>query len=346
MAAGAIGGTAVDVNVLTAPLSDEDGARAGPDMSYDDARVAIEAPFQLDAGGEAVEERAWRDAIRGINAQVEQTRDLWLAVYLARAGAKVGDLQVVADGAELLAGLLEDLWDEVHPTLEEADFVGRRTPCDSLTKIREFLAPLRRATLWEHRVGRFSGEDLERFASEGESAEGYAQFRGAMASTDPTEVKEVFATAAARLDAIKAALKRTDAVLVARAGSETGTNFTTTYETLNALHKAVVPFAGLTPEPTPEAAASEGGGGMPSGPGLSGRVNSRDDVTKAIDAIIDYYKVREPASPVATLMRRARHWVSMDFLELIEELLPDSATAARQLLVSKKDAPEESGYGY
>ena len=69
---------------------------------------------------------------------------------------------------------------------------------------------------------------------------------------------------------------------------------------------------------------------------------------KAIDAIVDYYKAREPASPVASLMRRARHWVTMDFLELIDEMLPESATAARQLLVSKKDAPsEESGYsGY
>ena len=158
-----------------------------------------------------VDDRAWRDAIKAIVAQAEETRDLWLAAYLARAGAKARDLQVIADGTAMLAGLLEGLWDEVHPTLEEADYVGRKTPCDSLTKIREFLAPLRRATVFEHRQGRVSGEDLERFASEGASSDGYAQFRGAIDTSDPdrkAEITQAFAATVAKLDAIRDAITR------------------------------------------------------------------------------------------------------------------------------------------
>ena len=336
----------LDIAALSAPLSDDAGEKAGPDLGYSNERAAIETPFQLDANGGEVEERAWRDAIRSIGAQATETRDLWLAVYLARAGAKVGDLQIVADGTALLAGLLEDLWDAVHPTLDEADFVGRKTPCDSLTKIREFLGPLKRATVFEHRQGKVSGEDLERFSADGAGAEGFAQFQAAVGSTDPeraAEIAEAFAAAVARLDAIRGAVQRTDRVLVANAGGDTGTNFQPTYELLASLRAAVLPYAGLAAEAV---APADGGGvvdgvAVTAGPALSGRVNSREDVTRAIDAIIDYYKAREPGHPVPVLMTRARNWVGMDFLELLDDLIPDSLADAKRVLVSR---PVESDY--
>lgn len=345
----------MNIDLLVAPLSDEPGAMAGPDLGYSDARADIEAPFQLDANGGEVDERSWREAIRGIVVQAEETRDLWLAVYLARAGAKAGDLQSVCDGIAMLAGLLEQVWDEVHPTLEEADFVGRKTPCDSLTKIREFLAPLRKVTVFEHRMGKVSGADLERFASEGASADGYAQFRGAIDSNDPdrkAEVVDAFAEAVAKLDAIRDDIKRVDAVLVANAGSDTGTNFQPTYDVLASLRSAVAPYAGIVEEPAEsgagsyEDAAGAGGGGPASGPGLSGRVNSREDVIRAIDAIVDYYKSREPGSPIPVLMKRAKHWVNMDFLEVLDDLVPESMAAAKQVLVSKLDEPAASETDY
>lgn len=343
----------MNIDLLTTPLSDEAGEMAGPDLGYSDARAQIEAPFQLDANGGEVEAGAWRDAIRGIVAQAEETRDLWLAVYLARAGAKAGDLQAVTDGIQMLAGLLDQLWDEVHPTLDEADFVGRKTPCDSLTKIREFLAPLRKVTVFEHRQGKVSGEDLERFASEGASAEGYAQFRGAIDSNDPdrkAEVTEAFAEAVAKLDLIRDGIERVDAVLVANAGSDTGTNFQPTYDVLASLRSAVAPYAGLVEEAVTTSgddyADARNSGGHAGGPALSGRVSTREDVVRAIDAIVDYYNAREPGHPVPVLMKRAKHWVNMDFLALLDDLVPDSMPAARQVLVSKLDEPnaDESDY--
>lgn len=343
-----------DIEALITPLSEEEGQRAGPDLSYSNDRSDIEAPFLLDAGGGEVEERAWRDSVRLILAEAQQTRDLWLATYLARGGAKMGDLQTVVDGTSMMAGLLENLWPDVHPTLDEADFVGRKTPCDSLTKIREFLAPLKRTALFEHRMGKVTGEDLERFATEGSSADGYAQFRAAIDTNDPeraAEIKESFAEAVAKLDSIRESIKRVDDVLVANAGSDTGTNFQPTYDVLAALRSATLPYAGMAEEAAPATAAADnyggdagGGGGVTSGgPALSGKVNTRDDVIRAIDAIIDYYRAREPGSPVPVLMKRARHWVSMDFMELVADMVPDSVSTAQSILLAKQDMPD-TGY--
>ena len=344
----------IDVDALVAPLSTEEGAEAGPDLSYSDDRTAIEAPFHADANGDVVDERAWRDSVRLIVRQAAQTRDIWLAVYLMRGAANLGDLQAVADGAALLAGLFETLWDQVHPTLDEADFIGRKSPCDSLTRIREFLKPLRRGVVFEHRQGKVTGEDLERFAAEGPAAQGYAQFRAGIDTTDPEradEVRAAFAATLARLDMIRDAIERTDKVLVANADGGTGTNFQTTYEALAALRAAVLPFAGVAADPGVQQAENAVGAGSAvtvahgGGAALSGRVDSREDVIRAIDAIVDYYRAREPGHPVPVLMRRARHWVDMDFLALLDDMVPDSVDGARRLLVSKRDEPvEDNGY--
>lgn len=341
---------AIDVETLTAPLSDTDGERAGPDLSYENRRTAIKAPFLLYSNGESVEERAWRESVSAIRDEITETRDVELAVLLTRGGANVGDLSVVQDGADLLAGLLEKMWADVHPAFDgEPDFIGRKSMCDSLTKIREFTAPLKRATVFEHRQGRVTGEDLERFASEGGSAEGYAQFRGAIETNDPeraAEIKAAFGEAIARLDAIRAAIKRTDVALVANAGDDTGTNFQPTYDVIDSLRSAVSPFAGVEEVPAASAAnaaadhsVAQVSGESPAGPGLSGRVNTREDVIRAIDAVVEYYAAREPSSPVPVLMKRARHWVEMDFLDVLADLVPESVDGARRVLVSKIDAP-------
>ena len=59
-----------------------------------------------------------------------------------------------------------------------------------------------------------------------------------------------------------------------------------------------------------------------SGGGVPGRLNTRKDVERCLDLIIDFYERTEPSSPLPHLARRMRRMVPMDFLELIEEVAP------------------------
>ena len=335
----------MDVEALLAPV--EGDSATGEDLAYSREREEIEAPFQADAGGAEGDTLDWRGAVRLIVEQSAATKDLWLAIYLARAGAKMGDLGIVADGTQMLAGLLERYWDDVHPRLEDVDYAGRKTPCESLTKIREFLGPLRRTPLIEHpRLGSYSGADVERFAAEGEGADGFGMFRAAIAEMSTDDIR----LSVDRLDQIRDAIRRSDAVLTANAGSDTGTNFQPTYDTVEAIRRSLMPYAGLEAEPVAEEVGGEAGaagGAAGAGPRIAGRIDSRDDVIKALDAIADYYRAREPGSPVPVLLKRARNWVTLDFLAVIEDLVPDSLTEAKRVLVSKSDDPAQSGYsGY
>lgn len=333
---------AIDIDTLTAPLTEEQPS--GPDLSYDSERQEIESAFErsVSDGGAGGDETDWRGTIRLITAQAERTRDLWLPVYLMRAAAQSGNFEMVSDGAELLACLLEDRWEDVHPQLEEYGFTGRKTPCESLTRIGEFLGPLSRIPLLEHqRLGRYSGADFERFHDHGSSAENYGMFRALIEATSADDLQALVD----RLDALRAAIKRADLVMTANAEGDTSTNFQTTYEALDKIRRAVasnLPDGGNVGDgeagESGDNWGSSGDSASQGGAGFSGGINSRNDVIRALDAISAYYTRSEPASPVPFALRRAKEWISLDFLAILEDIAPGSLEEARRVLTSGRNA--------
>jgi type VI secretion system ImpA family protein len=332
----------LDVAGLLAPIDGDDPA--GPDLAYDPGRQELEQAFEvsvsIDAtGGESgAADVDWRKIISLTEKQLGKTKDVWLPVYLCRAGARAGDLDAVAAGAEILGALIEEQWETVHPKLDELGVPGRKTPCDSLASQAEFVGPLMRAPLLVHsRLGAFSGADLQRFEKDGVDAEGYGLFRGALEDTD----QETFADILGRLERIEGGFKRADAAFTGHAPNGESPNFGATYEALSTLKRSIQAFApaGESAPPQAEAAApAEGGPAPAASPGgrLTGRVESREDVVKALDAVCDYYRRHEPTSPVPLVLQRAREWVALDFLSVLQDIAPAGLGEARGLLAGRK----------
>lgn len=338
---------ALDIAALVAPLSDD--APSGPDLSYDDERVSIESAFErtisVDSdGGE--DSTDWRTVIAQITAQAERTRDMWLPVYLMRAAAASKRFDLVVDGAELLAGLVEERWGDVHPQLDEYGFIGRKTPCESLTRNGEFLAPLGRVPLIEHpRLGRFTGEDLNRYRELGASAEGYGMFRKAIEDIPAEELQGTLA----KFDSLITALRRLDGVMTANAEGDTATNFQPTYALLDSIRTSLVAHVpGAEPEPVAAVDADDGwpaesgaagslGGGsvVAAGPGFSGTIRNRDEAIRALDAICAYFATYEPGSPVPLALTRAREWIGLDFMSVLQDIAPNSLGEAGVILRSR-----------
>ena len=70
------------------------------------------------------------------------------------------------------------------------------------------------------------------------------------------------------------------------------------------------------------APATNGAHPPPAAGGIPGAVNSRRDVERCLDMIIDFYERTEPSSPIPHLARRMRKMVPMNFLQLMEEIAP------------------------
>lgn len=325
-----------DLETLLAPVEGDNPA--GENLGYDPQRQAVESAFETSASGEPLSGEAvdWRSILRTIEELSARTRDIWLPVYMMRAGAKSGDLEAIERGARYLAGLCETLWDTMYPSLDDLGFQGRRGPCESLTSIGGFLLPLRQLTLIQHpRHGRFTGEDMERFAAEGESADRYGAFRATLDDLPSETVGDNLS----RLDAIRDALARVDAILTQNEQGETGVDFSPTYAVLDSLRRSLAGFAGVEreseserSEETSAPAENAGAGGR-----ISNRIETRDDAIRAIDAVIDYFRRREPASPVPAALNRAKAWVAMDFLSILEDIAPDSIGDARRVLTSQRN---------
>ena len=322
----------MDVESLLVPVSPDDPA--GPDLSYSDERGEIERMFERSAR-ESLDDNDWRTATELICAQALLTKDMWLGVYLARAGAKLGDLQLVSNGCALLAGLVERYWGALHPSLDEYGVEGRKAPCESLVRIAEFLGPLKRAELVTHpRLGSFTGDDFVRYLQDGEAAEGYGQFRAAVADTPINELE----ACTELLRNIAGSLSRVDAVLSAEASAadQTGTNFEPAYEAIDAILAGIAPFVAQpavdADQSTPDDAANLATTSHADVSTHSKQINSREDVARALDGVIDYYTRHEPSSPISEGLRRIKGWIAMDFMAILRDISPSGVPDAERVL--------------
>lgn len=321
-----------DLDELMQPVSAE--SAVGPDLAYDPKRQEIEAAFEAarlaDRGeGEAPD---WPAIIRAIKDQGKLTKDVTLAVYLARAGARAQQLSEVALGCAFLAGMVEKWWAEIYPSLQEYGFQGRKGACELLVAFGDFLGPLRRVVLVAHpRLGQFTAEQIEAFASQGDAAENIGMFRAAVAEIDQAEIAASLKT----LEDIRGAIARVDAVLTANAGEDTATNFAPTYEVLDSIHKALVSVTGVgTPMPAAGATSPDGAPAQATLP--TGSVELRPDVVRAMESIIDYYSRHEPGSPIPLVLERAKAWVNMDFLSILNDINPSGAEDAKKVLARRE----------
>lgn len=329
----------LDLEALLAPVSDTD--RVGPDLAYDPQRHEIEQAFDasvsIDANGDvaAVPDIDWRRIIGAIAEQSARTKDIWLAVYLCRAGARAGRLDIVETGAAYLAGLIDRYWDDVHPRLEEYGAEGRSGACDTLATFREFLAPLRAIVLLEHpRHGSFTGNDLQRFQRGGEAEDGYGAFR---ATLEEAASLERLTHATTRLDVIAGLFSSVNATLADRAGAGSGTSFLPIFQSLAEIRSAARAF--LPAERLEEKMLDDGGGGGGTAAARrsDGALRSRADVVRTIDFVIDYYRRNEPHSPVPLLLGRAREWVNRDFLDVLQDLAPNAMSEINHILHFRGD---------
>lgn len=325
----------LNIESLLAPVPGED--RAGPDLAYDQQRHEIEQVFDasvsIDANGETTTaaDIDWRHIISLIAEQSVRTKDIWLAVYLCRAGARSGRLDVVETGARYLAGLIERFWEDGHPRLAEYGIEGRTGACDTLASFREFTGPLRSIVLLNHpRHGSFTGEDLQRFNRGREAETGYGAFRAVM--EEDTSLA-CLVQAVTQLETIEALFRDVDAALAERAGVGAGTSFAPVYEALAGVRdaaRAFLPEAEVVE--TVEGVVQEGELNAVDARRITGAVTSRADVARVLDLVIEYYVRNEPHSPMPLLLGRAREWINRDFMELLSDIAPGALPEASALL--------------
>jgi type VI secretion system protein ImpA len=330
----------LDLGKLLAPVTAD--APAGPNLEYDPAFTALERaaagkPEQVIGGAVTPEEPPeWNSVSTGSVELLGRTKDLRVAVLLAKALLYRHGVSAFAEALSLLRGLVEQHWAVVHPQLDPEDNndpTMRVTALAALATSGLMLA-LRQSPLVDSRaLGPVSYADMFPAAGSPDSA----RISGVFESVELPTLE----AATAALGAASADLHAIDGVFEAQTGNR-GPDFGALLDYFNKAHLALRQRlearkpAEIAAEAGVESGSASGGAAPPPSRGLSGDILTREDVVKALDKICEYYARHEPASPVPMMALRCKKLVTMSFFEILNELAPDGVKQA-QMVVGKED---------
>ena len=274
---------------------------------------------------------------------LSRTHDLRVAVILTRALLHTDGFNGLATGLALLNGLVRRYWDSFYPQLDpEDDFdpMIRNTILETLSLGDEILGPLKRISLCTSPVmGQFNYRDILIAGGKLKLPEKDADYKPDMANIEAafkdTDTNDLSAQKTVIGMAIET-LAELEKELVSNIG-DTGDG-----PDLRGLQHVLVEMDAIltnqldgrmpsqSSDPQ-ETVPTEEADGTPSNQAVTVKkdkpvdmINNRQDVIRLLDKICNFYQLNEPGSPVPLLLKRARQLVDKNFMEIIQDLAPDS----------------------
>jgi type VI secretion system protein ImpA len=327
--------TDLELEPLLSPLAAD--APCGADLEYDPVFLALQeaaARKPEQQYGDTVipaQEPDWavvKDQALQLSAR---TRDLRLAVWLVRSGARVTGLSGAVRGLQLVQALLERHWDHLHPQLDATDNNDPTARINALLPLLHpgaGLADLRAASLTGRR-GALTVRDIE-------LAIGHAD---AMAGeVVPTEegVRSAVAAAiaesaelAALMQAGLAAVNGVADCLDKRLASSQGLDFAPLRKLLQCVADAGQRAAGAG---TAASQAIDGTASAAAAGAIAvGAIATRDDVIRALENACEWIERNEPSNPAPLLIRRSQRLMSKNFIDIVRDLIPDGLAQVEKL---------------
>lgn len=342
--------TQLDVAALVTEITSE--SPCGEDVEYDreflELEQAVNGKPEVQYGATVVPPTPpdWKVAGKLALGLLSRSRDLRVAVYLARALLIRERTQGMADGLALIEGLIAERWACLYPQLDpddDNDPTERVSALAALASSDGMLIALRDTPLVDSRThGAFSLRDMQYATGaatppEGVTAPSLASIQAAVAETPDETNATLAALAAARRSAAGIETILTGHVGVANAIDLS--KLSALIDEAAATLRELQPAGAGDPPVAADSGNPDAAAGAPGAPGapaaapaaLQGEVSSRADVIKVIDKVCAYYERHEPSSPVPLLLNRARRLVDKSFMEILQDLAPEGLGQARQI---------------
>lgn len=323
-----------DVESLLSPLAGD--APCGVDLEYDPAFLALQqagagrAEQQYGDTVIAAEEPDWPVVHESALLLADRTRDLRLAVWLTRSGARLDGWNGVLRGLRLVRGLLERQWDQVHPQLDASEGNDPTARLNALMPLAhaEGLADVRSAGLTGGRGGPTVRQVELAFGrvdpAPGESVptpQGLADALAAAASSSPALI-EAWQGGLAEVQGI-------EAIIDQRAPAQ-GPDFAPLRKLLQHLAEAAKQASPVA-QPEGVAPAVTGSNGATATSQAVGGINSREDAIRALTRVCEWIERNEPSHPAPLLIRRAQRLMSKSFIDIVRDLVPDGVNQIERL---------------
>ena len=321
----------LDIHSLLQPITPD--APGGPNLEYSAEYAELERAAQGKPErqvGETIvpaEEPDWASVVEKSVAVLRSSKDLRVAMHLVRGLLQTQGYSGLADGLTLVRGFIEGFWPVLQPRLDEEDNdpTSRVNAMAALTH-RDLLHALRSAPLIKSRAfGVVTLRDFEAgttYKPDGSSGSA-ASVDATLADVPLPDLTRATQSVVQCADEARGIETVWGSHLEAR-----GPDFSELRRILgqaSQLMKARLDLRQPAAGPEGATASSESGAsGSAGGRGPArGELRSREDVVRALDGICAYYARNEPSSPVPLLLERCKRLVTMSFLDIVKDMLPD-----------------------
>ncbi|MFP3089615.1 type VI secretion system protein TssA [Treponema sp. TIM-1] len=346
----------IDAAALTVPLEGEHPA--GQNLEYDPLylemdSLAVEVPDTL-MGDSKIAGRGpdWKKLSKNCLELWAKTRDLRVAVYLVIAEAITGGLAGLAAGLKLPVFLVKELWDACYPQLDPTDdndplerlnILSMLSPqSGSINDPVMFILRFREVRLVPSLS--YTLRDLLISLNEIEVSDNRnidpKLLRAEFMNVAVTEIEEQ----AALVKEAQALITELCSEMDAKMGGSYSLDMSALTHELNRLAsfygahlESLSPVQeGATGDESPGADPSPAGGGAKVSL-LSYHASSRSEALLLLKKGAEYFQNQEPNSPIPLLINRALRIAEMNFIELIEDIVPDALSRGRDILGIKPE---------
>ncbi len=304
-----------------------------PERQSGDSVIAAEPP-----DWKKVRELAYKLLVR--------SHDIQVSVYLTCALVHSNGISGLSQGLALIHELLQSHWDDVYPIQDSDDDypVLRMNILSRLNDYDSIIGPINHIPLTDSiQLGQLSWHDLE--IAEGKipappdsEAPGMDVVEAAFLDTELEKLQSLLAAIEYALEQLHGIV----AVTAEKAGAVNAPDLTAlktqlTY-ILRLLQQKIQQRQGIPAlDEQGEAGFNTDNVSVNTGTAnLAQGINNRTDVVRAIDAICTYFEQHEPSSPVPFLLHRSKKLLSMDFLEILQDLTPDAVSQAKKVCGEQK----------
>ncbi|MDB5871610.1 MAG: hypothetical protein JWQ07_1052 [Ramlibacter sp.] len=362
---------APDLEQILAPVPGD--APCGPSVRYDPAFLALrqsraedDASLPMREWERPLKKADWRAVANDCTALLAKSKDLQLAAWLGDAWVRQHQIEGFIAGAQLLDGLVERYWEDLHPQIEDGDSESRVAPFvwlnESLPLVLRLQVPLlflpdrKPASLnladWDQIIVANAGRDHGAGQALPFTREQLVALVDARNLRWLSDMQERLQVAQEKWDALSRSL---DARLALEAPS-----LGKVAETLRKLQRACVslldgrdPRAVAAPAPPPALPIEEyEEPPMPAEPASSfaaaqdaplsaGPIASRQEAYRMLEVAAAYLQRTEPHSPTPYLVKRAVTWGQMSLADLMQEILREEGDLTRYFSLLGLTPPSE-----
>jgi type VI secretion system protein ImpA len=325
----------VTVETLVTDLAEPVAAQrpCGAGLDETQTLVAIEAFRVFGRLTPAASEPDWRELRELCVAALKESKDLRVLAHFIAASIRLDPLADVLRMFPLVDAWLSRYWDTVYPLIDD-DAIMRRNALSLFADRVAIVDALRRMPLVsDQRFGSFCVRDLDIASGAlvqkepGATKVSTDLIHAALTAADPRALRDLSGC----VTAATSALQSVETTMLTRAGgSAMVPELDAVAQTLGRMQEVLAPHVIDVPESVPiEAGATA----APVSSGADvGSVSSRQDVMRALDAVMTYYVRSEPSSVVPIVVERAKRLVSMSFIDALADVAPDVVDPVKQAL--------------